>query len=152
MPTQGGRVVLLVEPHDDTREMYAEFFRHHRFTPVAVGDGEAALKEASRADVVVTGICLPGTIDGVELIARLRRAKHTKHTPIVVLTASTLRSERERAKQAGCDGFLLKPCLPDDLLTEIRRVIAYAELPGHPRTVVKARLLNRDEHITKRSA
>jgi CheY-like chemotaxis protein len=129
MPADAGRVVLLVQPHDDTREMYAEFLRHHRFTPIAVADGAAALKEAGRADVIVTGILLPGTMDGVELIARLRRAEGTKHTPVVVLTACTLRSDRERAEQAGCDAFLVKPCLPDDLLAEVRRVLMSRRLP-----------------------
>lgn len=123
MPTDAGRVVLLVQPHDDTRDMYAEFLRHHRFTPIAVADGAAALNEASRADVIVTGIALHGRMDGIELIARLRRDERTQVIPIIVLTACVLENDRQQAQNAGCDVFLPKPCLPDQVLSEIRRVL-----------------------------
>jgi two-component system, cell cycle response regulator DivK len=123
MPTDAGRVVLLVQAHDDTRDMYAEFLRYHRFTPIAVADGVVALNEASRADVIVTGIALHGGMDGIELIARLRRDERTQDIPVVVLTACVLENDRQQAQNAGCDVFLPKPCLPDQVLSEIRRVL-----------------------------
>ena len=64
-----GRVVLLVEPHDDSREMYVEFLLHHGFAPVAVSNAETALPLAPRADVIVTGIMLP-VINGIEFIGQ----------------------------------------------------------------------------------
>ena len=115
-------VVLLVQPNRDDREMYAEFLRHSGFTPVVVSSATAALSFASDADVIVTGLLLEGGMDGVELITRLRggdRAK--KKVTIIVLTSCAWTSERERARAAGCDVFLTKPCLPDVLVHEIRR-------------------------------
>ena len=124
MPRDSGRVVLLVQPDDDSREMYAEFLRHHGLACVAVADAADALKAATHATVVITGIRLSaGGIDGVELIERLRRDARTKHTPIIVLTACALSDDRQRAEHAGCDLFLPKPCLPGRLLREVRRML-----------------------------
>ena len=47
----------------------------------------------------------------------------TKAIPVIVLTACGWRSERDRARAAGCDVFLAKPCLPDLLVREIRRLL-----------------------------
>jgi two-component system cell cycle response regulator DivK len=123
--------VLLVQPHDDTRQMYAEFLLHHGFSVFERANGDDALKVAPLADVIVTGIRLNGGIDGVELVARVRDDDRTKRTPIIVLTASVTADERSRAKQAGCDVFLPKPCLPVELLREVRRVL-FRQIRGRP--------------------
>ena len=68
-------------------------------------------------------LSLPG-MDGWEVTSRLKKDARTKHIPIIALTAHALTEERERAEQAGCDGFLAKPCLPDELLAEVKRVLS----------------------------
>lgn len=123
-------VVLLVQSsRDDGLEMYAEFLRHEGLAPIAVSNASDALTAASKAAVIVTGILLPGSsMDGIDLIARLRSDERMKHTPIIVLTACVWKTERERAEHAGCDVFLPKPCLPNDLLREVRRLLAASKL------------------------
>jgi CheY-like chemotaxis protein len=116
--------VLLVDPHPDSREMYATFLRHAGWEAIAVDNAADALLRASQADVVVTGIVLNGNVDGIELVRRLRAGVRTKDSPIVVLTACAWPAERARALQAGCDAFLSKPCLPHDLGAEVRRLHA----------------------------
>jgi CheY-like chemotaxis protein len=117
-------VVLLVQQvRDDGLQMYAEFLRYSGCAAITVSNATAALKFAPRADIVVTDILLDDATDGVELVSRLRRGDRTRHKPIVVLTASGWRQERERAAHAGCDLFLSKPCLPADLLREVRRLL-----------------------------
>jgi len=118
-----GRVVLLVQPHDDTRQMYTEFLLHHGFSVFERTSADDALKLASLADVIVTGILLDGGVDGVELVTRVRDDDRTKRTPIIVLTACVTPVDRSRAEQAGCDVFLAKPCLPEELLREVRRML-----------------------------
>ena len=114
--------VLLVQPHDDSREMYAEFLQHHKVHVVCASDGEEALRVADAADVIVTGIQLRGSMDGWELIDRLRADERTRAKSIIVLTSWAWQTERLRAQAAGCDAFLTKPCLPTVLLTQIREV------------------------------
>jgi len=114
--------VVLVQPNADDRDMYVEYLEHCGLRTVAVGSAEEALTVAPDAAVIVTGILLSGTIDGIELMRRLRTDARTNRTPIIVLTACVQPTDLVRAKTAGCDVFLPKPCLPDDLLRAIRRV------------------------------
>ena len=74
MSSKPGAVILLVQPCDDGREMYVEFLRHQGFGVIVVSDACDALILAPDADVIVTGILLASSIDGHELIARLRNA------------------------------------------------------------------------------
>src|SRR4051812_15666020 len=116
--------VLLVDSAHDDRAMYAEYLRTKGCNPIEVDEMADALTHAARADVVVTGIRVPGPFDGVELVRRLRQMKETKHTPIIVLTACAFEPDQKRALAAGCDVFLPKPCLPDLLVSHIRRLLA----------------------------
>lgn len=119
-------VVLLVQSDPDNREMYCESLRHDGFHPIATSTAGEALTIAPTADVIVTGIQLPGRMDGVEFISRLKRDQRTKGIPVIVVTAAAGKSERERTEKAGCDAFLAKPCLPGDLVREVRRLVASA--------------------------
>ena len=121
-------VVLLVQADADSREMYTEFFRYEGLLPVPVSNARDGLTVARRADIVVTGLLLPGDIDGIEFIARLKRDERTRRIPLIVLTACAWKSDRERAEKAGCDVFLAKPCLPDHLLREVRLLLAASKL------------------------
>ncbi len=141
LPACGATVVLL-QPCDDGLEMYAEFLRYHQLAVIGVSDPWAALIAAPKADVVVTGILLAGSMDGVELIARLRRDERTSRTPIIVLTACAWTSERERAEHAGCDVLLSKPCLPGELLRSVHQVLATTALRRIRGTPIKAGLQN----------
>jgi two-component system, cell cycle response regulator DivK len=112
--------VLLVESAQDDRGMYAEYLRALEFHPVEIGDTAAALALAETADIIVTGLSVPGPFDGAELVRRLRADKSTQDKPIIVLTARTFERDRQRAYAAGCDAFLPKPCLPETLVAEMR--------------------------------
>src|SRR5436190_886449 len=117
------RSVLLVDPHPDSREMYAEFLRHAGFDVVALDNAADALASAPRADVIVTGIMLRGDSDGVEFVRQIRQDGRTKHLPMIVLTACTMPEDRARAEAAGCDLFVPKPCVPANLLHHIRHLM-----------------------------
>jgi len=107
--------------------------------PLAVSNAAEALTVATRADVIVSALPLPGEMEGVEIITHLKNDERTKHIPVIVLTACAWKSDHNRVAAAGCDASLTKPCLADALLTEIRRALtlrrvakpqpASAELP-----------------------
>jgi CheY-like chemotaxis protein len=69
-------------------------------------------------------------MDGWEATKRLKGDERTKHIPIVALTGHALAGHAEGARQAGCDAFVTKPCLPDALVTEIRRMLSGASETG----------------------
>lgn len=124
-PTSRRPVVMLVQPsRDDGLEMYTQFLRHHGVAVIPVSDTTDAVMLAPHADIVVTGMNLDGPMDGVELVSCLRHNDRTSSTPIIVLTTCAWPKERARAEGAGCDVFLPKPCLPHDLLAEVRQLLA----------------------------
>ena len=124
MPTPpGAAAVLLVQPERDDRDRYAEVLRHQHLWPVPVSEAVDALALASRVDLIVTDLLLPGHLTGVEFVARLKATNRTQRIPVIVLTSCAWPSERECAQAAGCDVFLEAPCLPDLLLSEVRRAL-----------------------------
>lgn len=112
-------VVLLVEDHADSRQMYAEFLRM-QFIVVEAGDGVNALEvmEETRPDVVVTDLALP-RMDGFELVRRMKADERLRDVPVIALSGFSGRDHEERARQAGTSVVLQKPCLPDDLAEAI---------------------------------
>lgn len=114
-------VVLLVEDHADSRQMYAEFLRM-QFIVVEAGDGVNALEvmEETRPDVVVTDLALP-RMDGFELVRRMKADERLRDVPVIALSGFSGRDHEERARQAGTSVVLQKPCLPDDLAEAIAK-------------------------------
>jgi two-component system, cell cycle response regulator DivK len=115
---------LLADRDDDTRRLYGAFLRSLSIDVDEASDGREALAKALARpyDVVVADTRLPG-INGYELCQLLRRDVATKATPIIVVTAEAFATNIERARKAGADQVLVKPCLPDQLLMEMRRVV-----------------------------
>src|SRR5467141_3566004 len=119
--------VLLVDDYPDAREMYSEYLEYCGFEVVEAGNGMEALQRAvdSTPDIILMDLSLP-VMDGWEATRRLKADKATADIPIVALTGHALAGILEGAKKAGCDAFVTKPCLPEDLVKEIRRVLSDA--------------------------
>jgi CheY-like chemotaxis protein len=62
-------------------------------------------------------------MDGWEATRRLKADQRTALIPVVALTGHALAGISEGAKKAGCDAFVTKPCLPEDLVREIRKIL-----------------------------
>lgn len=119
-----GPRVLLVDDYPDAREMYSEYLEFSGFQVVEAANGIEALQHAldDKPDIILMDLSLP-VMDGWEATRRLKADERTAHIPIVALTGHALAGISEGAKQAGCDAFVTKPCLPEDLVKEIRRVL-----------------------------
>lgn len=123
-----GRRVLLVDDYSDARDMYGEYLEYSGFEVIQAEDGIEALRKAldESPDIILMDLSLP-IMDGWEATRRLKADERTATIPVVVLTGHALAGNSEGAKKAGCDGFVTKPCLPEDLVKEIRRVLAIAD-------------------------
>ena len=117
-------LVLIVDDYPDSREMCAEFLRFSGFRVEEAVDGLQAVEKATSLvpNVVLMDLSLPG-IDGVEATRRIRANERTKHVPIIALTGHAQNEHADSAKAAGCDAFLTKPCAPDAMVKEIRRLL-----------------------------
>lgn len=116
-------VVLVAEDYEDTLEMYRHYLTMRGWKVVGVthGDKVLALVDQHHPDAVVMDLALPGT-DGWELTRRLKSAPATARLPVIVVTGNVMAADHARARAAGCDSFLAKPCLPQALEQELRRV------------------------------
>ena len=116
--------VLLVDDYPDAREMYSEYLEFCGFDVVEAGNGMEALQRAvdTGPDIILMDLSLP-VMDGWEATRRLKADQRTKAIPVVALTGHALAGISEGAKQAGCDAFITKPCLPEDLVREIRKIL-----------------------------
>jgi CheY-like chemotaxis protein len=121
--------ILLVEDHQDTREMYVEYLRLS-FDVLEASNGHEGLALAlrHRPDVIVTDMSLPG-MDGFELAASVRRHAAISRTPVLCLSGYSGELHEERARKARCTALVQKPCLPDALAQAVLQVLA---APGHP--------------------
>jgi len=121
----GAPLVLLVDDFQDNREMYAMYLEHVGFRVAEAANGFEALEQATRLlpDLIVMDLSLPG-LDGWEATRRLKADERTRHIPVLALTSHALEGFSEGARAAGCDGFVTKPCLPEELVAEIRRLLA----------------------------
>jgi two-component system cell cycle response regulator DivK len=117
-------LILLVDDFPDNRDMYAEFLTFAGLRVCEAANGHEALERAQteRPALIVMDLSLPG-LDGWEATRRLKRDEKTKHIPVIALTGHAQAGHSTGAFEAGCDAFLIKPCLPDKLLEEIQRLL-----------------------------
>jgi two-component system cell cycle response regulator DivK len=118
-------LLLIAEDDSALRGLYVEHLSISGFDVIEAADGAVAIESTSsrQPDVVVMDLSLP-IIDGWEATRRLKSDARTAHIPVVALTAYDTSPELQRAMLAGCDWFIPKPCPPDALVTEIRRVLS----------------------------
>ena len=116
--------VLLVDDYPDAREMYSEYLQYSGFDVIEAGNGIEALQQAidREPDIILMDLSLP-VMDGWEATRRLKADRRTARIPVVALTGHALAGISEGARRAGCDAFVTKPCLPEDLVKEIRKVL-----------------------------
>lgn len=112
-------IVLLVEDHADSRQMYAEFLRLD-FDVLEASDGIAAMEIAEREtpDVVVTDLGLP-RMDGAELLRRLRADDRLRDVVVIALSGYAASDASSTVSEGWFDAVLQKPCLPETLAAAI---------------------------------
>ena len=124
MTTREQPLVLVVEDYQDAREMYAAYLQFSGYDVAEATNGVEAIEKTRELlpDIVLMDLALP-RMDGWEATRRLKSDERTRHIPIVALTGHALAGHAEGARQAGCDAFVTKPCLPDALVAEIKRLL-----------------------------
>jgi DNA-binding response OmpR family regulator len=128
-------VVVLVEDHEDTRNMYADSLTFAGFRVLTADDAESGFDVATTAvpppAVVVTDFRLPRA-SGAELCNRLKHDHRTAKVPTLLVTASSQRGDVEAALSDGCAIVRLKPYFPDALAKDVRALISGKRIPQWP--------------------
>jgi two-component system cell cycle response regulator DivK len=125
-------LVLLVDDSADAREMYGQYLRFAGFRVVTANNGEEGLSAAHNEwpAVIVMDLAMP-KMDGWEAIRRLRADPLTSEIPIVALSAYAFGNAPQRAREAGADLCLSKPCLPPQVARVVRAMVGSSHESSH---------------------
>jgi len=124
-------LVLIVEDDPEARQFYARALEGAGFRTDQAHNGFQALEKALEAQpaLIVADIAIPG-LDGIELCRRLRADERTRSVPVLAMTGYGDRHYPDRARVAGADQVLIKPCDQETLVAETRRLLAAPVRPG----------------------
>jgi two-component system cell cycle response regulator DivK len=127
-------LVLIVEDDRETRSFYRTALAGGGFRVAEAHNGFQALEKATehRPDLILTDIAVPG-LDGIELCRRLRADARTRDIPLLAITGYADRQYEDRARAAGADRVLIKPCSDEVLVAEARALIALPVKSGSRR-------------------
>jgi two-component system chemotaxis response regulator CheY len=116
--------ILAVDDSASMRQMVRFTLEGAGYQVLQAADGNEALEVArTRAvDLVLTDVNMPG-MDGITLVRELRTLPAYKFVPMLVLTTESGAETKQRGKQAGATGWIVKPFNPDQLLATIARVL-----------------------------
>jgi two-component system cell cycle response regulator DivK len=112
--------VLVVE--DDAQNSYLIGFILEKsgYEVVTACDGEQALLEVEKSapDLILMDMLLP-KMNGYEATRQIKARSETKAVPIVALTAYSMKGDREKILESGCDGYISKPIDPETFVSEM---------------------------------
>jgi CheY-like chemotaxis protein len=118
------QLILIAEDDADNREGYAEFLTYLGYTVAQASNGQEAIEctRQLRPDVLLLDLALP-VVDGWEVARVVKSDQQLRNTIIIALSACVFPGDVVRATAAGCDLFLDKPCYPQRVADEIRRLL-----------------------------
>ncbi len=123
-PIINTRSILLVDDFEDGLDMYQEYLTYRGYHVLVARNGEEAISQARahRPDVILLDIRMPG-MTGTDAMRVMRSDPSVRRVPIIALTAQAFDGERIAALAAGFDELIPKPCLPDELVLALERIL-----------------------------
>jgi CheY-like chemotaxis protein len=122
--------VLVVDDYVDNCELYAEYLDIAGFEVATATDGQQAVESArdQLPDAILMDLSLP-LMDGWQAIRLLKQDPLTRNIKVVALSGHAMPSHEQRAREAGCDGFIAKPCLPETVEDHLRALLKAEKKP-----------------------
>jgi two-component system cell cycle response regulator DivK len=116
--------ILVVEDHEDNRQILRDLLGSAGFEMIEAHDGLSAYPTAAaeKPDLILMDIQLPG-LDGYEATRRIKADPALAEIPVIVITSYALSGDEEKARLAGCDDYVAKPYSPRELLAKIRHYL-----------------------------
>jgi CheY-like chemotaxis protein len=113
--------VLLIEDNAQNRYLATYLLEHHGFEVVAAVSGRSGLEllQTTKPDLVLLDIQLPD-MDGYAVARELKRDQRNAGVPVIAVSSFAMAGDRERAFDAGCDGYIEKPIDPDRFIAQLQ--------------------------------
>ncbi len=114
------KAVLYIEDNIHNRRLVRKVLQSQGYTVIEAEDGLSGLSmvQELKPAVVLLDIGLPG-MDGLEVVAHIKADMTLRSIPVIALTASAMRGDRERFLDAGCDDYLSKPIRAMELIKKV---------------------------------
>ncbi len=102
--------ILVVDDNPTNLKLVSDVLAYDGYRILKAADAEDAQEiiRLAMPDLILMDIALPG-MDGLTLTRQLKADERTRHITIVALTAFAMKGDDEKARQAGCDGYITKP-------------------------------------------
>ncbi len=116
------RIVLYIEDNFHNRRIVNKVLTSRGFKVVEAEDGEKGLEmvRSMMPPLVLLDITLPG-IDGIEVVKNVKSDQSIRHIPVIAVTASAMRGDKERFLEAGCNDYLSKPIQVSELIEMVEK-------------------------------
>lgn len=117
-------LILIADDRPSSRELLHVVLERAGYDVIEAQDGEAALEQirARKPDLVLLDLQMP-RLDGYGVLKAIRADMHLADLPVVALTASAMRGDRERILESGFTDYLAKPAGPDLLRETVARLL-----------------------------
>jgi CheY-like chemotaxis protein len=105
-----GETILVVEDNPLNMELVSDILEAQGYKVRQAINGKEAVEIVTKhiPDLILMDIQLPG-LDGLTVTGIIKDKPETAHVPIIALTAHAMRGDEEKARDAGCDGYISKP-------------------------------------------
>jgi two-component system, cell cycle response regulator DivK len=116
--------ILVIEDQEDNRRILRDLLSNAGYELIEAENGEdgVAAAAANRPDLILMDIQLP-LLDGYEATRRIKAQSALSAIPIIAVTSYALSGDEDKARAAGCEGYVTKPFSPRELLAKIREYL-----------------------------
>ncbi|MBK9054351.1 MAG: response regulator [Chloroflexi bacterium] len=117
--------ILIIEDNPTNLELMTYLLEAFGHLPVTATDGPTGLDVARRdtINLIICDIQLP-QMDGYEVVRQLKNDAHLRHIPVIAVTAYAMVGDRDKALNAGFNGYMAKPIDPEIFVAQIEKLLA----------------------------
>lgn len=116
--------ILIVEDNEDNLYLMGFIVKKGGYNVIEARNGHEGVKlaENEKPDLILMDIQLPD-FDGLETTRRIRKLDSLPDIPIIALTSYAMAGDKQKAVEAGCNGYIEKPINPDTIMGEIEKYL-----------------------------
>ncbi|MCP4130983.1 MAG: response regulator [bacterium] len=126
--------ILLVDDTRSNRDLLRSWLAPRNADIIEAGNGETGIKHAREfnPDLILMDMKMP-VMDGYEATRLIKNDPDLRHIPVIAITASAMKDQKQEILDTGCDGYLIKPVRKNDLFAEVLRFLPlFTPVPSNP--------------------
>ena len=116
--------VLVIEDDENNMKLITFILEKNNYVTLRAKTGQEGIEKAlkEKPSFILLDIQLPD-MDGLEVLQAIRASENDNDTPVIAITSYAMSGDRERLMEAGCNGYIEKPIDPDNIISEIQKVV-----------------------------